>query len=114
MVDPSDVHKIGLELCAPAASEAERRSGVSRCYYGCFLIARKITNLENVKKDVHREVSDKLDAMGHQKLAKDLKILSDARKACDYDIHKNYVGKDAQSMKKRSMILIEKLTELIT
>lgn len=114
MVDPSDVHQIGVKLCVPAATEAERRSGVSRCYYGCFLVARKITNMESVKQDVHRRVSDKLDAMGYPKLAKDLRVLSDARKACDYDIDAPYVGKDAQLMKKRSIILIEKLTELVS
>jgi|TARA_B100000929_G_C15412831_1_gene388581 hypothetical protein len=112
MVDPSEVHQIGVQLCVPAASEAERRSGVSRCYYGCFLVARKITNMESVKKDVHQRVSEKLDEMGHSKLASDLRVLSNARKACDYDIYETYVGKEAQTMKKRSIILIEKLKEL--
>tara|TARA_R110002110_G_scaffold89071_2_gene232033 strand:+ start:7424 stop:7639 length:216 start_codon:yes stop_codon:yes gene_type:complete len=70
--------------------------------------------MEGVKKDVHKQVSDKLDKMGYPKLAKDLWILSNARKACDYDIYNAYVGKDAQLMKKRSIILIGKLQEILS
>lgn len=70
--------------------------------------------MEGVKRDVHKRVSDRLDEMGHSKLAKDLQVLSNARKRCDYDIYDAYVGKDAQLMKKRSIILIEKLQEILS
>lgn len=113
MLNPRDVHEIGVKLCDPAAEEAARRSGISRCYYGCFLIARKITNLEDVKSAIHEKVPLKLDEMGHRKLAQDLRTLSDARKKCDYDIYKTVPGKEAQSMKSRSKKLITKLEEIL-
>lgn len=96
LMDPLDFISLGIRL-ANSNSEADRRTAMSRAYYGAFHVARRFlincgicfSHKETYAAEIHRKVQyclsecgniEALRASGH------LRSLRDRRNEADYDL----------------------------
>ena len=86
------------------------RTCISRSYFAAFIYARKITNLENVRRNIHRKVINKLRSMGKTGEANLLWYLRDKRNCADYNLNFKFNANDVSLIVKTAITLINLLT----
>lgn len=104
MIEPEDLFNVGDSLYPGGdPDEAHRRSAISRYYYGCHLLAARITSLEGDRGDgTHGEVINALRQRGARKLATDMDDLRKNRNLCDYKIHKEFTHQQSRRLKNKA------------
>lgn len=113
MIEPEDLFDVGDSLYAGDPDEPHRRSAISRYYYGCHLLAAKITNTEGDRGGgSHDAVIKSLKRLGKNKLATDMEDLRINRNHCDYKIHKPFPSQQARRLKKKARLTLEQLKAL--
>ena len=104
MIKPEDLFDVGDTLYLGGdPDEPHRRSAISRYYYGCHLLAARVTNTEGDRGEgSHGAVIDSLRRRGKTKLATDMDDLRKHRNLCDYKIHKPFEHQVARRLKKKA------------
>lgn len=104
MIEPEDLFDVADSLYPGGdPNEATRRSAISRYYYGCHLLAARITRMEGDRGDgTHSAVINSLRQLGERKLATDMDDLRKKRNLCDYKIHENLTHQESRRLKKKA------------
>lgn len=107
-MDPLSFVAVAIRL-ANSNDEADRRTAVSRAYYGAFHVARRFlvscglhfTQKEANAAEIHRKVQYCLDECGSNEAGKasgQLRSLRDRRNEADYDLESSEFSTKASSI----------------
>lgn len=83
LFNPEDVLEVAEHLSS-LEGEANLRSAISRAYYGVFLFARDLANIDDESSTVHADTGRYYDDSGEHDIAEGLRQLRLQRNVADY------------------------------
>lgn len=70
--------------------QAERRTAISRAYYGVFLFARSIASVHSKQSDAHGLTRKYFESIGASSIANALREMRSLRNKADYSVERSF------------------------